>query len=112
MKIEQLAPALDKVKKELLTPNVLLTKAGLIVEAAAKSQAPVRTGTLRRDINSRVDGNVAYVGNAVVYAPFVHNGTSRMPGRPYIQQGIEDSQSQLERMMLGVADAAFAKVGK
>lgn len=110
--IKDLAPAIEKLAKELLTPAVLLTKAALIVEAASKMRAPSKTGTLRRDINSRVEGNAAYVGNAVKYSPFVHDGTSKMPARPYIQWGIEDSQSQLEQMMVDTADLVFSKVGR
>lgn len=111
MKIEALAGALAQLKTDLLTSGELLTKAGFIVEAGAKKRAPVKTGTLRNDINSRVDGNVAYVGNSVSYAPFVHEGTSRMPGRPYIQWGIEDSISEIEHMMGDVANVALGKVG-
>ena len=111
MEIQALQPALEKARQQLLSGDVLLTKAGLLAEAAAKLRAPVKTGTLRRDISSRVDGNVAYIGNSVEYAPFVHEGTSHMAGRPYLQWGIEDAVGDIEKMMRAVADEILSKVG-
>lgn len=49
------------------------------------------TGDLMRDVNSEVDMHrkSVRVGNSLKYALFVHEGTHRMKGRPYIKDGIE-----------------------
>ena len=52
---------------------------------------PIRiTGDLQRDLNYQVDESeqTVTVGNSLKYAPYVHEGTSRMAGRPYIRDGL------------------------
>lgn len=66
-------------------------------ETAAKARCPVDTGRLRGSINWRIviEGGqlVAYVGTNVSYAIYVHEGTSRMPGRPFLVQGVQQALS-------------------
>jgi HK97 gp10 family phage protein len=52
-----------------------LTNSALLVEASAKSKAPVQTGELRSSITHQVDGNEAIVGSNLEYAPYVEKGT-------------------------------------
>ena len=49
-----------------------------------------RTGDLQRDVNSKVRAgdHAVDVGNSLEYGPFVHEGTSRMAGRPYITDAL------------------------
>lgn len=52
---------------------------------------PIRqTGDLQRDVSFEVDEGrrVVKIGNTLYYAPFVHDGTSKMAGRPYIYDGL------------------------
>lgn len=52
---------------------------------------PIRqTGNLMRDVQYEVDlaAEVARVGNTLEYTGYVHDGTSWMPGRPYIADGL------------------------
>lgn len=57
---------------------------------------PIRqTGNLMRDVQYEVDTNVARVGNTLDYSIFVHDGTSRMPGRPYISDGLLGKDGEL-----------------
>jgi len=61
--------------------------------------APIRqTGDLMRDVDSEVNGDVVNVGNSLEYAPFVHEGTSRMAGRPYLKDAIMSGQSRLKQV--------------
>lgn len=59
------------------TKRQAMSRAVLTVEAAAKREAPVRTGNLRRTITSRVEqgGNRGVVGTNAVYARPVHEGS-------------------------------------
>lgn len=56
-----------------------MRKATLLVEGAAKKNAPVDTGRLRASITSRVDMTEksvkGLVGSNVIYAPWVETGT-------------------------------------
>lgn len=50
-----------------------------------------QTGDLMRDVAYEVERsgeNTVDVGNTLFYGPFVHEGTSRMAGRPYIRDAL------------------------
>lgn len=62
---------------------------------------PIRqTGNLMRDVNYETESSgtktVVRIGNSLFYAPLVHEGTSRMSGRPYLKDAI---QSNLNRLL-------------
>ena len=94
-----------------------LEKCGLIAESYAKQLAVVDTGNLRNSITHSVDGNEAFVGSAVQYAPYVELGTgeyvpggsppwvyqddkgnwhrtSGQPPRPFIKPAVADHESE------------------
>lgn len=60
------------------------------IEGDAKILAPVDTGALRGSISSTITGDGrsghmdAEIGPTVDYAVHVHDGTSRMAGRPFL----------------------------
>ena len=43
--------------------------------------------------------NSVVVGSNVEYADYVHNGTSRMAGRPFLRVGIEQTKGEMERQV-------------
>lgn len=47
-----------------------------------------RTGALMQDVCCTAEGNRAIIGNTLPYAVPVHDGTCRIPGRPYLTNGI------------------------
>ena len=64
---------------------------------------PIRqTGNLQRDVQYEVNerAKVVRVGNTLEYASYVHEGTSKMAGRPYIQDGLtgESHGKQLRKV--------------
>lgn len=66
---------------------------GMIVDQMQSGYgAPIRkTGDLMRDVAYEVErsgDNTVDVGNTLEYAPYVHDGTSRMTGRPYIRDAL------------------------
>lgn len=77
-----------------------IARRAIKVESAAKRYASgqgggpnVRTGRLRGSITWRLgqENGTPYadVGSAVVYAPYVELGTSRMAARPYLRPGLQ-----------------------
>ena len=71
---------------------------GLVVSQMQRGYGkPIRqTGTLMRSItNERASPRTEAVGTNVKYATFVHEGTSRMKGRPYLKDGILNGQKLL-----------------
>lgn len=75
--------------------NVALEKVGLKAEGDVvgymTAENIVDTGRLRNSISHTIDNGekAVYVGTNVEYALYVHEGTSRMAGRPYLTQPIQ-----------------------
>lgn len=75
---------------------------------------PIRqTGDLQRDVN--FDVNIASqsvtVGNSLEYAPYVHDGTSKIGGRPYIRDALmgDVHTSQLRKVAEAYLQEGFDK---
>lgn len=84
---------------------------GLIVEQMQNGYGkPIRrTGDLMRDVMYAAENSgkdTVDVGNSLEYAPHVHEGTSRMVGRPYIVDAITKGADALKRVA-----AAYLKKG-
>jgi len=100
------AITLEEAKRRLQSATIerkrVLTAIGFVVEREAKRLAPVRTGTLRRSVTSRVgeSGNVVRVGTNLRYAPFVHFGTRYMRARPFLEDALEASRDEIDRLVL------------
>jgi HK97 gp10 family phage protein len=103
-----------------------VAKTAFAVEARAKIKAPVDTGALRASIYTSLkaggrfdqarssaaalrpntgiselpkpqDDHTAYVGPSVEYAIEVHNGTTRMPGRPFLLQAVRETERDFRK---------------
>src|SRR5687768_16628959 len=93
---QQLQQRLKQAAQEISKPKAILQKVTLIVEGRAKRGAPVKTGTLRRSITSRVETTRGYVGSNLEYAPFVEYGTRHMAAQPFLEPAIDDSRADIE----------------
>ena len=90
-----------------------MMKAAVNVEGVAKknctpgespySKAPYQTGFLRRAMTSGVikegDAVVGVVGNGMSYALPVHEGTSKMGGRPFILDAVKSEADTTARIL-------------
>lgn len=56
-----------------------------------------RTGALHDNVTFTRDGSTVAIGSTLPYAPFVHDGTWRMPGRPYLADGILNNAASLRQ---------------
>lgn len=81
--------------------------------AAAKSLCPIHTGALMNSIRSEprgqfssalIAGGARYVnpltGKSVDYARHVHDGTSRMPSRPFLFQAVIQERLRVAREII------------
>ena len=66
------------------------------IEDDAKRNCPVDTGYLRSSIGTEIDNLEVNVGTDCDYAPFVHDGTYRMPARPFLDTAAETALSGIE----------------
>lgn len=74
----------------------------------------VDTGKLFDSIEADVkrDSQNAYsvtVGANTKYAQYVHDGTSKLKGRPFVRDGVMDSQKSLQRLLSTDLSAGFDK---
>lgn len=77
-----------------------LEEMGLVAEGAAKRICPVDTGRLRNSITHALmgDDSVA-IGTNVEYAPYVHEGTSRYKGVPFLTQAAQSNKGRFEAIL-------------
>lgn len=71
---------------------------GLQAEGNVAMLAPVDTGRLRGSITHEVDGDTAYIGTNVEYAPYVEYGTSKTKAHPFLKPGIQDHMSEYQSL--------------
>jgi HK97 gp10 family phage protein len=96
MKPEQFEPWMHEKADAVRDAHTLLQRIALKVEGTAKSNAPVKTGNLRRTVNSRTTAHEAIVGASANYAIFIHEGTKFMAARPFIKTAIEQERAWIE----------------
>ena len=75
-----------------------LTAIGATAETYAKKATPVDTGRLRNSISHAVDGEVAYIGTNVEYAPDVELGTSRAKAHHMLQKAATEHSAEYKRL--------------
>lgn len=97
---EKVKSQIDQNKKRALTAMGLKGVEVIVNQMQSGYGRPIRiTGDLQRDVNSQVENSKADtvdVGNSLDYAKFVHEGTSKMAGRPYITDAIMKSKDNLQ----------------
>ena len=50
-------------------------------------------------LEGSAEQNTTIVGSNVEYASYVHNGTSRMAGRPFLREGIDRNKKQMQEQI-------------
>ena len=75
-----------------------LTAIGSTAETYAKKATPVDTGRLRNSISHTVNGEAAYIGTNVEYAPYVELGTSRAKAHHMLQKAATEHSAEYKRL--------------
>ena len=84
------------------------------IEADAKRNAPVKTGTLRRSITSRVEegGKLGKVGTNLPYAPYQEYGTIYIEGKHYMENAYTANREYAITIFKNEAKKGLAKAGE
>ena len=90
--VNDILSALEKGKRNALTAI------GETAETYAKKATPVDTGRLRNSISHTVDGEAAYIGTNVEYAPYVELGTSRAKAHHMLQKATTEHSAEYKRL--------------
>jgi len=72
-----------------------VTRFGFAVERESKKNAPVDTGRMRASIGTDIGNLQARIGPNVNYATYVHEGTWKMKGRPFMSSGLATARMDL-----------------
>ena len=92
-----------KVVAEAINQSIMaaVEEIGLVAEGAAKRICPVDTGRLRNSITHAFeDESSVAIGTNVEYAPYVHNGTSRLAGRPFLVDAVTNNASRFRSILM------------
>lgn len=92
--LEVIADHTDEVIERLgIAIARALEAVGIQAESDAANLCPVDTGRLRNSITHTIDGGelAAYVGTNVEYALYVHEGTSRRKGQPFLTDAVNQN---------------------
>ena len=91
----------DRMQSASIKKVEMLQRIAFLVQANSQRVTPVDTGTLKRSQYTKVDpsGAWALVGTNIAYARPVHDGTSKMAGRPFFTWGMAASRDTAIQMM-------------
>ena len=78
-----------------------LEEVGIDAEAIAAQNAPVDTGRLSASITHALEPSepAVYVGTNVPYAIYVHEGTSKMTGDPFLRKALTDNAQRFRSII-------------
>lgn len=91
----------DKVIAQMETAiERALEAIGIEAESDAAAICPVDTGRLRNSITHAIDDGekVAIVGTNVEYALYVHEGTSRHKGQPFLTDAVTRNAGKYRKL--------------
>ncbi len=120
---EELAKRFDAAGDEFLDIKLkLLKRMTITVEGEAKKHPPTPsdTSTMRRSITHRVEptashgvvGTFGRKGKNVGYARYVHEGTSKMPARPFLKWALDSSRAQFDVFIEQAGDELMARIAE
>ena len=98
---EQIVQALEKGIKNGLEAI------GLTAETYAKKATPVDTGRLRNSISHTVDGEAAYIGTTVEYAPYLELGTKKIAAHHYLKRAVTEHKDEYKNLTVQAIQSAI-----
>ena len=98
---QQILSALEKGKRNALTAI------GATAETYAKQETPVCTGRLRNSISHTVDGEAAYIGTNVEYAPYLELGTKKIAAHHYLKRAATEHKDEYKNLTAQAIQSAI-----
>ena len=93
-----IAPAIDTGRLRASISFITPTREGAN-KVSAEEAAKLKVGDT---LKGSADENTVVVGSNVEYAEYVHDGTSKMVGRPFLRVGIESVLDKMKRQVQNV----------
>ena len=99
--VNDILSALEKGKRNALTAI------GATAETYAKKATPVDTGRLRNSISHTVDGEAAYIGTNVEYAPYLELGTKKIAAHHYLKRAATEHKDEYKKLAVEAIKTAI-----
>ena len=99
--VNDILSALEKGKRNALTAI------GSSAETYAKKATPVDTGRLRNSISHTVDGEAAYIGTNVEYAPYLELGTKKIAAHHYLKRAATEHKDEYKNLTAQAIQSAI-----
>jgi HK97 gp10 family phage protein len=87
-----------------------LDNAGLRLLDAVKTEAPIRTGNLRRSTFVFRSKGSRIIRPGANYAIYVHEGTKRMRANPFLVRAGEKSEATINKILKEAADIIASRI--
>ena len=102
---QQILSALEKGKRNALTAI------GATAETHTKENITadklVDTGRLRNSISHAVDGEAAYIGTNVEYAPYLELGTKKIAAHHYLKRAVTEHKDEYKNLTAQAIQSAI-----
>ena len=103
--VNDILSALEKGKRNALTAI------GATAETHTKDNITadklVDTGRLRNSISYTVDGESAYIGTNVEYAPYLELGTKKITAHHYLKRAVTEHQDEYKKLAVEAIKTAI-----
>ena len=70
----------------------------------------IDTGRLRNSISHSIDGEAAYIGTNVEYAPYLELGTKKITAHHYLKRAVTDHQDEYKELAVEAIKKAINNV--
>ena len=82
------------------------------IERDSKQNTPVRTGFLRSSHTTLFSTLRGELYPAATYALYVHEGTSRMIGRPFLADAVQTNDKEVQDLFVDAVQNVLDDIGK
>ena len=102
---QQILSALEKGKRNALT--AIGSSAETHTKDNITADDLIDTGRLRNSISHTVDGEAAYIGTNVEYAPYLELGTKKIAAHHYLKRAVTEHKDEYKNLTAQAIQSAI-----
>ena len=102
---QQVLSALEKGKRNALT--AIGSSAETHTKDNITADDLIDTGRLRNSISYAVDGEAAYIGTNVEYAPYLELGTKKIAAHHYLKRAVTEHKDEYKKLAVEAIKTAI-----
>ena len=102
---QQILSAMEKGKRNALT--AIGSSAETHTKDNITADDLIDTGRLRNSISHSVDGEAAYIGTNVEYAPYLELGTKKITAHHYLKRAVTEHKDEYKNLTVQAIQSAI-----